>query len=246
MKDKVCVITGGLGLLGRAFAKKLKEEKANVCILDNNESIVLETWGDIYYCDITNITDLEFCREWILNKYGKIDILINCAALDPKVGSDSFSKVENLPMNEWNSALAVGLSGTFLSCKVFGASMTEQGSGVILNIASDLSIIAPDQRIYDNGPKPVHYSVVKHGVVGLTKYLATYWADKGIRVNALSPGGVYTNQPKEFVDKLRNLIPMGRMAEVEDYTEAVVFLCSDASKYMTGQNIVIDGGRTVW
>ena len=132
--------------------------------------------------------------------------------------------------------------------------MAEQQSGVILNIASDLGVIAPDQRLYrkegiaeDEQPvKSVSYSVVKHGLIGLTKYLSTYWADRNIRVNALSPGGVYTNQPEEFVKRLTNLIPMGRMATEDEYKAAVVFLCSDASSYLTGQNIVMDGGRSVW
>jgi NAD(P)-dependent dehydrogenase (short-subunit alcohol dehydrogenase family) len=131
--------------------------------------------------------------------------------------------------------------------------MAKSGSGVILNIASDLSVISPDQRLYrkpgvaeDQQPvKPVTYSVVKHGLIGLTRYLATYWADKGVRVNAISPGGVYAGQPEEFVARLADLIPMGRMATLDEYKAAIVFLCSQASSYMTGQNIVIDGGRTV-
>jgi NAD(P)-dependent dehydrogenase (short-subunit alcohol dehydrogenase family) len=136
---------------------------------------------------------------------------------------------------------------------VFGSHMAEHGGGVILNIASDLSVIAPDQRLYrkerlpeDQQPvKPVTYSVIKTGLIGLTRYLAAYWAPKGVRVNALSPGGVYSGQSMEFVSRLVNLIPLGRMAEPDEYRGAIQFLCSDASKYMTGQNIVIDGGRSV-
>jgi NAD(P)-dependent dehydrogenase (short-subunit alcohol dehydrogenase family) len=133
--------------------------------------------------------------------------------------------------------------------------MAQRGAGVILNIASDLGVIAPDQRLYrrddatfeaEQPVKPVTYSVIKHGLVGLTKYLATYWAERGVRVNALSPGGVYTSQDPVFVDRLVALIPMGRMAKVTEYRAAVQFLCSDASRYMTGQNIVVDGGRSVW
>jgi len=132
--------------------------------------------------------------------------------------------------------------------------MAQRGSGVILNIASDLSVIAPDQRLYrreglpeEQQPvKPVTYSVIKTALVGLTRYLATYWADQGVRVNALSPGGVYNGQGEEFVTRLTNLIPMGRMADHDEYRGAIQFLCSDASRYMTGQNIAIDGGRSVW
>ena len=150
--------------------------------------------------------------------------------------------------------LAVGLTGAFLCSQVFGTWMAGNGGGVILNIASDLSVIAPDQRLYrkDGLPeaeqpvKPVTYSVIKTGLIGLTRYLATYWAEQGVRVNALSPGGVYVGQPPEFVARLAALIPLGRMAERDEYTAAVQFLCSDASRYMTGQNIVMDGGRSAW
>ena len=141
-----------------------------------------------------------------------------------------------------------------LCAKIFGIEMAKNGSGIILNIASDLSVFSPYQSLYkkdkllpDQQPvKPVTYSVIKHGLIGLTKYLATYWADQGVRCNALSPGGVYTSQDDGFVNRLSNLIPMGRMAKKEEYRGAVQFMCSDASSYMNGQNIVIDGGRSVW
>jgi NAD(P)-dependent dehydrogenase (short-subunit alcohol dehydrogenase family) len=165
------------------------------------------------------------------------------------------SRLEVFGLDQWNHEIAVGLTGAMLCAQVFGTGMAERGRGVILNIASDLGVIAPDQRLYrkvdaaseaDQPVKPVTYSVIKHGLVGLTKYLATYWADKGVRVNALSPGGVYNNQDPGFVARLTNLIPMGRMADAKDYRASVQFLCSDASRYMTGQNIVMDGGRSVW
>jgi NAD(P)-dependent dehydrogenase (short-subunit alcohol dehydrogenase family) len=141
-----------------------------------------------------------------------------------------------------------------LCSQIFGQMMAKKGEGVILNIASDLSIFAPDQRLYkkdglqpEQQPvKPVTYSVIKHGLIGLTKYLATYWADRGVRCNALSPGGVFNEQGEEFVKKLTNLIPMNRMASKDEYRGAVQFLCSDASAYMNGQNITMDGGRSVW
>ncbi len=158
------------------------------------------------------------------------------------------------PLSIWEQDLAVGLTGAFLCSQVFGSEMACQKRGVILNIASDLSIIAPDQRIYrlkdlaeDQQPvKPVTYSVIKTGLIGLTRYLATYWASSGVRINALSPGGVYAGQNPEFVHNLTNLIPLGRMAEPDEYKAAIQFLCSDASKFMTGQNIIIDGGRSIW
>ena len=186
-----------------------------------------------------------------------MDVLINNAANDPKVGPGQgvqWSRLENYPLEQWNADVAVGLTGAFLCSRAFGGEMARRGGGVILNIASDLAVIAPDQRIYrkdgladDEQPvKPVTYSVVKTGLIGLTRYLATYWAEAGVRANAISPGGVYAGQGDEFVQKLTRLIPAGRMARADEYKAAVLFLCSDASSYMTGQNLVVDGGRTCW
>jgi NAD(P)-dependent dehydrogenase (short-subunit alcohol dehydrogenase family) len=166
----------------------------------------------------------------------------------------NFSRFENFPMEQWASDIGVGLTGAFLCSQVFGVEMARRRRGVILNIASDLAVIGPDQRLYrkdglsdDRQPaKPVTYSVVKSALIGLTRYLATYWADAGVRVNAISPGGVYDGQPADFVAKLTSLIPMGRMAAVDEYQGAVLFLVSDASSYMTGSNLVVDGGRTCW
>jgi NAD(P)-dependent dehydrogenase (short-subunit alcohol dehydrogenase family) len=204
--------------------------------------------------DVTRRTTLqEFAQEIASSP---IDVLVNNAAIDAKVGEDALAnaeRVENFTQSQWDREIAVGLTGAFNCAQVFGSIMAEHGKGVILNIASDLSVIAPDQRLYrregvpetQQSVKPVTYSVVKTGLIGLTRYLAAYWANKGVRVNALSPGGVYTNQPGEFVSRLASLIPMGRMAERNEYRGAVQFLCSGASSYMTGQNIVMDGGRSV-
>ena len=146
--------------------------------------------------------------------------------------------------------------GSFLCTKVFGSTMSKDGlGGVILNISSDLSVISPNQNIYKSNSnkenlntifKPISYSVIKSGLIGMTKYIATYWADKGVRCNALSPGGVYNNQDKEFVKKISKLIPLNRMAKLDEYQSAIQFLCSDASSYLNGQNIVMDGGRSIW
>jgi NAD(P)-dependent dehydrogenase (short-subunit alcohol dehydrogenase family) len=189
----------------------------------------------------------------------RVDILVNNAAIDPKVRGDQgvlqTSRLENFPLDQWDLQMAVGLTGAFLCSQVFGSAMAQDGKGgVILQIASDLSVFAPDQRLYlkegladDMQPvKPVTYSVVKAGLIGLTRYLATYWADHGVRANALSPGGVFNGQGEEFVQRLTSLIPLGRMASRDEYRSTVQFLCSDASSYMNGQNIVLDGGRSVW
>ena len=164
------------------------------------------------------------------------------------------SRLENFSVDQWNLEMAVGLTGAMLCSKVFGYEMSKNGYGVILNISSDLGIIAPDQRLYlkdevaenEQPVKPVTYSVIKHGLIGLTKYLATYWADKGVRCNALCPGGIYNNQPDEFVKKISNLIPFGRMAHEDEYKASVVFMVSEASKYMNGSILSVDGGRSIW
>jgi NAD(P)-dependent dehydrogenase (short-subunit alcohol dehydrogenase family) len=227
----------------RIEEKHLKKRRQNRCLA--------------VQVDITSEESLYAARKIILRRFGRIDVLINNAANNPKVkkgGNSHFSRFEDFPIEQWEEDVAVGLRGSFLCCKIFGEPMAQQRAGVIVNIASDLSVIAPDQRIYreaglkeDEQPvKPVTYSVIKTGLLGLTRYLATYWASKKVRVNALSPGGIYTNQPQAFVKRLTNLIPMGRMAEISEYRKAIIFLCSDASKYMTGQNLIMDGGRTCW
>jgi NAD(P)-dependent dehydrogenase (short-subunit alcohol dehydrogenase family) len=210
-----------------------------------------------FAADITELAAVEKVRDELLARFGQVDILINNAANNPKVESDgsrAWSRLENFPLEVWDDDLRVGLTGAFLCSRVFGAEMAKRGKGVILNIASDLAVIAPDQRLYrqsgvaeDQQPvKPVTYSVVKTGLIGLTRYLATYWAASGVRVNAISPGGVFNHQPDAFLQQLYQRIPLGRMANADEYQGAILFLCSDASSYMTGSNLVVDGGRTCW
>ena len=268
LTGKTALITGAAGLLGKEHAAALAALGAKVVLTDISEDslqtaaqkLITEFPNEkikTYVMDVTSITSIRSVQEQ-LNNNGQIDILINNAAIDPKVNADNnlveISRFEHFPLSQWNFQLDVGLTGAFLCSQAFGTDMAKCGYGVILNIASDLSIIAPDQRLYQQPElpkiqqpvKPVTYSVIKTALIGLTRYLATYWADQGVRVNALSPGGVYNGQGEEFVTRLTNLIPMGRMADRDEYRGAIQFLCSDASRYMTGQNIAIDGGRSVW
>ena len=263
------MITGGAGLLGYHHGAILAAAGAHVVLLDlagANPSLRADQLQSAHgpeclglAADITSESSLLQARDAILAKFGRVDILINNAANNPKVEADphgepkQWSRLENFPVAVWNADIAVGLTGAFLCSRIFGAEMVKRNAGVILNVASDLGVIAPDQRLYrkdglpeDQQPvKPVTYSVVKTALIGLTRYLATYWTAHNIRVNAISPGGVFAGQPEEFTTKLHQLIPMGRMAHKDEYQGAVLFLCSDASSYMTGQNLIVDGGRSV-
>ena len=269
LNGKWALVTGAAGLLGREHAIALLEVGANVVIWDIDQlnltkvtNYLASNFSDqsviMSVVDISNEDEVfNACRE-LESKGIIISVLINNAAINPKYDSEKsgtvFSRVENLSIEDWNLQISVGLTGAFICAKHFGAKMATHKNGIILNISSDLSVIAPDQRIYElsdteensHPVKPITYSVIKSGLIGMTRYLATYWNTAGVRVNALSPGGVYENQDDEFVSKISSLIPLGRMAESNEYRSAVQFLCTDASSYMTGQNIVIDGGRSVW
>ena len=270
LKGRTALITGGAGLLGIQHASALLEAGAqiiltdlkmenlwtarnNLCELYDEQLIVLRTM------DVTSKDNINVISESLKNKNIRVDILINNAAIDPKVSADKgvvdSSRLEGFSLEQWNLQISVGLTGAFLCSQVFGSAMAKDGiGGIILNISSDLSIISPDQRLYrvdgvqvEHQPvKPVTYSVVKSGLIGLTKYLATYWAEQGVRCNALSPGGIYNGQNEQFLAKVELLIPIGRMANQDEYRSTIQYMCSDASSYMNGQNIVIDGGRSVW
>ena len=270
LSGRTALVTGAGGLLGRQHTAALVDAGARVVVtdialpqIDAAIAAVKEITptADLVAVaiDVTSQQSVHAAAADLASRGISVDILVNNAAIDPKVTSTPgvmhSSRFEAFPIPQWQMEISVGLTGAMLCSQVFGGAMARRGSGVILNIASDLGVIAPDQRLYrqpnitrdDEQPvKPVTYSVIKHGLIGLTKYLATYWADQGVRVNAISPGGVYNNQDPAFVEKLTRLIPMGRMARVDEYCAAIQFLCSDASSYMTGQNIVIDGGRSVW
>jgi len=270
LTGRTALITGSAGLLGLEHASALLESGATVVLTDINEANlkaakitllnntdsahILTHVMDVSQSDAIRAVDKELGAAGV-----RVDILVNNAAIDPKVKGDEgvreTSRLEDFPLDQWDLQIAVGLTGAFLCSQVFGSAMAQDGKGgVILNIASDLSVISPDQRLYrkenvanDMQPvKPVTYSVIKAGLIGLTRYLATYWADRGVRANALSPGGIFNGQNEDFVQRLSSLIPLARMADQNEYRSAVQFLCSDASAYLNGQNIVMDGGRSVW
>lgn len=266
LEGRVFVISGGAGLLGPEHAlaiadaggipvladvrREQAEEKAKeVADASGGRALGLEL-------DVTSADSCRALLAEVLARCGRVDGLINNAAQNPKVEGAGLgaSRFEQFPLEAWHSDIAVGLTGAFQMSQVFAPHFASQRGGVIVNVASDLGLIAPDQRIYrkpglseaEQPAKPVTYSVVKGGLVMLTKYLATYYAEHNVRVNALCPGGVYAEQPEDFVARLSALIPLGRMARRDEYRAAIVFLCSDAASYMTGANLVLDGGRTCW
>ena len=267
LSGRVAIITGGAGLLGMQHAQAIASTGGFPVLVDlaparpaEGAATLATRWkvqamGVI--ADITNAKQVRSLSRAVMKRFGRVDILINNAANNPKVedtGRTPWSRLEDFPLEIWQADLTVSLTGAFLCCREFGSIMARQGRGVIVNVASDLAVIAPDQRLYrrkgvteDQQPvKPVTYSVVKSGLLGLTRYLATYWADRGVRANSICPGGIYNGQAEEFVRRLEKLIPMGRMARLTEYQAAMVFLCSDASSYMNGANLVIDGGRSCW
>ena len=250
LKNKNIVITGGSGFLGKQLCDAFLNQGSRVFVLDikkpksKNKLIFFKT-------DITREIDLKKFLTFLKQKKIKIDVLINGAAKDyvpnkKNKNKEKFS-LENFSEKVWYEDLNVGLTGSFLTTKILGSYMARNKNGVILNISSDLGIIAPNQDIYKktNFIKPVSYSVVKHGIIGLTKYTASYWAKKNIRCNAIAPGGIFNNQDSSFIKKINQLIPLGRMAKKNEYNGLILFLCSDLSSYITGSIIVADGGRTI-
>jgi NAD(P)-dependent dehydrogenase (short-subunit alcohol dehydrogenase family) len=267
LRGKVVIITGGAGLLGLKHAEVVAGAGGRPVLLDVakgpldqavrqlKKSGATKTLG--FQADITQDADLEKIRDILLKKFGKIDVLINNAARNPKVEAPQkakFSRVENFPLDQWEEDLSVGLKGAFLCSKIFGGVMAKNGSGVILNISSEYGMQAPDQRLYRvpglpearQPVKPVTYTVVKSGLLGLTKYFATYWGTQQVRVNAITIGGVQTAQPRDFIKRYVQQVPLGRMAKSDEYQGTVLFLCTAASRFMTGANVVVDGGKSCW
>jgi NAD(P)-dependent dehydrogenase (short-subunit alcohol dehydrogenase family) len=268
LDSKVIVITGATGLLGRKHAEVVACYGGTPILLDLSQQAVDSFANELndkykidsvgFAIDITDEKAIENNVRQLIEKFGKIDGLVNNAANNPKVEDSNevnFSRLENFPLSIWHDDVAVGLTGAFLCAKHYGYQIAQNPQGgSIVNISSDLGLIAPDQRLYkkngvDNNlqnVKPVTYSVVKTGLIGLTRYLATYWADKNVRCNAMCPGGVENGQPEEFLKEVNARIPMGRMANADEYQGTLLWMLSDASSYLNGSIIPIDGGRVAW
>ena len=269
LSGRKAVITGGAGFLGVQFAEAIIEMGGKSILIDNNDSQISKAEEYLnnnnyenyvsYKADIADENKCSIIYKDIWSKNNGIDILINSAALT-KAGIDNsdhdfFVEFENTDQSLWKAGLEINLTATQLACKIFGKMMSKNKKGNIINIASDVGVISPNQRIYEpdehgyegvNFNSPAFYAVSKAGVIHLTKYLATYWAKKNVRVNCISPAGVYRDQDPGFVNKLSEQIPMGRMALANEFKGAIVYLASDASSFVTGHNLVIDGGRTIW
>jgi len=269
LENKVIVVTGAAGLLGYEYCKAIIHAKGFPILLDIDESLIQNKVQDLkqeypncncdgYVVDITNENLVQKNCAEIISKYGKIDGLINNAANNPKIESNdllNFSRLENFNIDIWKDDLNIGLLGSFLCIKHYGFAISKNPKGgSIINVSSDLGVMAPNQNLYKNdnispdlqSVKPVTYSVVKHGINGLTRYVSTYWAEKNVRCNSICPGGILNNQPEEFLKKVSKLIPLGRMAEKEEINGLIIYLLSDSSSYVNGSIISIDGGRTSW
>ncbi len=267
LKDKVAVVTGGVGLLGAEFCKTLAEAGASVAVVDLNgdaagkvaDGLVQSGYKAIGIAtDITKPDSVSKMVDSTLTAFGRLDVLVNSAALDPKFDPDAASKgiapgaFEDYPLEQWNAALNVNLTGMFLVTQACVKQMIAQGKkGSIINICSTYGLNGPDQRIYIKDGKrvafkPVYYTTTKAGVMGFTKYLSAYYAGTEIRVNALTPGGVFNNHEEYFVTNYSAKTIMGRMAKKDEMNGALLFLASDASSYMTGNNVIVDGGWTAW
>ncbi len=267
LTGKTVIITGGGGLLGREYARATAAAGANVVIADIDPDGANTAAAEVKQAgydtvlplavDVSDKASVQAMVQRTLDAFGRVDGLVNNAAINPKFDVGEAQKhtitFEDFPLDTWNESLAVNLTGMFLCAQVVAGPMLAQGSGSIINVSSTYGLTGPDQRLYERDDpdepisiKPVTYTVTKSAVIGLTKYLAVYWGDKGIRVNTLTPGGTFNAHEEQFVRRYSAKTPMGRMAHKHEYNGAVVYLLSDASSYMTGSNLVVDGGWTAW
>jgi len=258
--EKVVVITGASGQMGSEYSRVFLEEGARVVALDINESQSLIELQSLYSdfftfikTDITNKNQLSEALDFISSNIGSPEVLVNNAAIDsnPSSPPEENGLFEEYPESLWDKVIDVNLKGVFLTCQIFGGNMAKNNGGSIINISSIYGLVSPDQSLYDYRRKnkevffkPAPYSASKSALLNLTRYLGVYWAKKHIRVNSLTLAGVFNNQDKEFLDAYCSRIPIGRMASQNDYNGALIFLASDSSRYMTGSNLIIDGGWT--
>ena len=262
LTNKTAIVTGALGLIGKEHCRALSEAGANVIVTDIDEKKCEEFANSLSTpsmeigLDVTNPESINNLRDKVIAKFKHIDILVNNAAINdmfenPKAASE-LSKFENYPLELWQKSVDVNLTGVFLCSQILGSEMAKQKSGSIINVASTYGISAPDQSLYIKADgtqafyKPPAYSATKGAVIMFTRYLAAYWGKEGVRVNTLTPGGVENSQDEFFIEKYSSKTQLGRMAKPTDYKGALIFLASDASSYMTGANLVVDGGWTAW
>lgn len=259
LDGRVALITGGAGMLGNEFAEALSDFGANIVLIDINEkecnqrAIKLSQEKSVecvsFGCDVVKKTSWEEMAEKVLSLFGRIDILVNAAAYTNVSASENYaSPFEEFPLEDWNRIMEVNLTGILLGCQVIGKNMLARKKGTIINVASTYGVVSPHHRIYKDTAvnQPAAYSVSKAGVIALTRYLATLWAEKGVRVNSLTPGGVYDRHTNPFLERYCQLSPIGRMADRTEMRGALLYLASDASMYCTGHNLIVDGGWTAW
>jgi len=264
LKGKAAIVTGGAGMLGKEFCRTLCEAGAAVVVADLNAELALaaaealraQGFNAIHAAlDVTQPESAAAMVETCVDDFGRLDVIVNSAAMDPKFDASQAGQhrntFEDYPLEMWKQAVDVNLTGVFLCCQAAARQMAAQGEGSIINICSTYGLVPPDQRIYEKPGqpkqfKPAFYTTTKAGVLGLTKYIASYYAGTRVRANCLTPGGVYNNHDETFTRNYSYRTIMGRMAEKDEMNGALLYLASDASSYMTGGNVIVDGGWTAW
>ena len=258
LQDRVCVITGGAGILGTAMSSALLAHGARIAIIDRDAASTARFTASVtdaqrargYVADIRSRDQMEEVAKKVAAELGPVDVLVNNAAAK---SPNFFTRFEEFPLEDWDFVMGVNLTAAMVCCQVFGSAMAQRGRGSVINTLSIYGIVAPDQRIYEGSEyeghpinTPAVYSASKAALWGLTKYLASYWGGRGVRVNAITPGGVFSGQNDTFVERYSARVPLGRMAKRDELSGALVYLASDASSYVTGQNLIVDGGLTAW